>query len=84
VIAARARREDEAARAGERQHAARSFRMWPTPDGMMEGHFKVTPQVGGALQAVIDRGTASGSAMPGRTVRTNRKTATRPMPSPMP
>jgi hypothetical protein len=56
VIAARARREDETARA-QRQHAARSFRMWPTADGMVEGHFKVTPQVGGAIKAVIDKGT---------------------------
>ncbi len=55
-IEARARREDQAERA-ERQLAARSFRMWPTPDGMVEGHFKVTPEVGGAIAAVIDRGT---------------------------
>jgi hypothetical protein len=60
VIAARARREDEAARA-RRQHAARSFRMWPTADGMVEGHFKVTPQVGGAIKAVIDKGTGKHS-----------------------
>ena len=56
VIAARARREDQAARA-KRLHAARSFRMWPTADGMVEGHFKVTPQVGGAIKAVIEKGT---------------------------
>jgi hypothetical protein len=56
VIAARARREDETERA-KRQQAARSFRMWPTADGMVEGHFKVTPQVGGAIKAVIDKGT---------------------------
>jgi hypothetical protein len=56
VIAARARREDEAERV-QRQQAARSFRMWPTADGMVEGHFKVTPQVGGAIKAVIDKGT---------------------------
>ena len=55
-IAKRARREDEAARA-KRQHAARSFRIWPAPDGMVEGHFKVTPEVGGAIKAVIDHGT---------------------------
>ncbi len=55
-IATRARREDQAERA-KRQHAARSFRMWPTPDGMVEGHFKVTPEVGGAIEAVIDKGT---------------------------
>jgi hypothetical protein len=56
VIAARARREDETERA-KRQQAARSFRMWPTADGMVEGHFKVTPQVGGAIKAVVDKGT---------------------------
>ncbi len=55
-IAVRARREDQAERA-KRQHAARSFRMWPTPDGMVEGHFTVTPEVGGAIEAVIDHGT---------------------------
>ena len=31
--------------------------MWPTPDGMVEGHFKVTPEVGGAIKAVIEDGT---------------------------
>jgi hypothetical protein len=56
VIATRARREDQAARAA-RQHAARSFTMWPTADGMVEGHFKVTPQVGGEIRAVIEKGT---------------------------
>jgi hypothetical protein len=56
VIAARARREDEAARA-KRQHAARSFRTWTAADGMVEGHFTVTPQVGGAIKAVIEKGT---------------------------
>jgi hypothetical protein len=56
VIAARARSEDQATRA-KRQQAARSFRTWPAADGMVEGHFKVTPQVGGAINAVIDKGT---------------------------
>jgi hypothetical protein len=55
-IAVRAEREDQAERSA-RQHAARSFSMWPTPDGMVEGHFKVTPEVGGAIKAVIDDGT---------------------------
>ncbi len=55
-IAVRAAREDQAERA-KRQHAARSFRMWPTPDGMVEGHFKVTPEVGGAIEAVDGHGT---------------------------
>jgi hypothetical protein len=55
-ISVRARREDQAARSN-RQHAARSFMMWPTVDGMVEGHFKVTPEVGGAIKAVIEDGT---------------------------
>ena len=55
-IAVRAEREDQAERS-KRQHAARSFAMWPTPDGMVEGHFKVTPEVGGAIKAVIEDGT---------------------------
>lgn len=53
VIAARAAREDQAARSA-RQHAARSFRAWTRPDGMVEGHFTVTPEVGGAIRARID------------------------------
>ncbi len=55
-IAVRARREDQAARSA-RQHAARSFRMWSAADGMVEGHFKVTPEVGGAIRAKIEDGT---------------------------
>jgi Domain of unknown function (DUF222) len=55
-ISVRARREDQAERS-KRQHAARSFSMWPTLDGMVEGHFKVTPEVGGAIKAVIEDGT---------------------------
>jgi hypothetical protein len=53
AIAVRAAREDQAERAA-RQHAARSFRMWTAIDGMVEGHFKVTPEVGGAMKARID------------------------------
>ncbi len=49
-------REDQAKRAA-RLHSQRSFRMWPTADGMVEGHFKVTPEVGGAIKAAIDHGT---------------------------
>jgi 5-methylcytosine-specific restriction endonuclease McrA len=55
-IAARARREDQAA-PSKRQHASRSFQMWPTPDGMVEGHFTVTPEVGGQIKSVIEHGT---------------------------
>jgi hypothetical protein len=53
-IAVRAEREDETARAA-RLDEAQSLKMWPSPDGMMEGHFKVTPQVGGRLRAYFDR-----------------------------
>jgi hypothetical protein len=53
-IAVRAEREDETARA-RRHEAAQSFKMWPSADGMMEGHFTVTPQVGGRLRAYFDR-----------------------------
>ena len=55
-VAARARREDETERA-RRQHAKRSFRSWTKPEGMVEGHFVVTPEVGGAIRTVIDEGT---------------------------
>jgi hypothetical protein len=55
-ISVRAALEDQAERS-KRQHAARSFSMWPTVDGMVEGHFKVTPEVGGAIKAVIEDGT---------------------------
>ena len=55
-IEVRAATEDQAQRS-KRQHAARSFAMWPTPDGMVEGHFKVPPEVGGAIKAVIEDGT---------------------------
>jgi hypothetical protein len=55
-IAARAEREDQAERS-KRQHGSRSFQMWPTVDGMGEGHFKVTPEVGGAIKACIEDGT---------------------------
>ncbi len=54
VVAARAAREDQVARAA-RQHAARSLRTWTAADGMVEGHFKVTPEVGGAIRARIDQ-----------------------------
>jgi hypothetical protein len=55
-IAMRAEREDQAERSA-RQHAQRSLRMWSTADGMVEGHFKVTPEVGGAIKSVIEDGT---------------------------
>jgi hypothetical protein len=55
-IEVRAAREDQAERS-KWQRAARSFTMWPTVDGMLEGHFKVTPEVGGRIKAVIEDGT---------------------------
>ncbi len=74
--------EDQAERA-KRQHAARSFRMWPTPDGMVEGHFKVTPEVGGAIKAAIDDGsTDAPSAMLAKPSPPNHRTPTRPTHSP--
>ncbi|HEX4490247.1 MAG TPA: DUF222 domain-containing protein, partial [Acidimicrobiia bacterium] len=54
-IAARARVEDPAERAA-RQHAARGLRMWSAADGMVEGHFRLTPEVGGQVKAAIDAG----------------------------
>src|SRR3954471_4610735 len=56
VVAARAAGEEQAARAA-RQHGARSFRTWTNVDGMVEGHFEVRPEVGGAIRARIDQMT---------------------------
>jgi hypothetical protein len=67
--AARAEVEDPRKRS-ERQHAARSFRIWSAPDGMVEGHFKVTPEVGGKLKSVFDAETE-------RVFRSNRKDGVR-------
>jgi hypothetical protein len=55
-VVARARGEDETARAA-RQHAARRLRIWTANDGMVEGHFRLAPEVGGRLKAAIDAGT---------------------------
>jgi hypothetical protein len=55
-VAARARVENEDARAA-RQHAARGLRMWTASDGMVEGRFRLAPEVGGRLKAAIDAGT---------------------------
>ena len=55
-VAVRARFEDQAERSA-RLHAGRSFRTWTNADGMCEGHFKVTPEVGGTIKALIDAGT---------------------------
>jgi hypothetical protein len=55
-VQARARTEDPQARS-ERQHAARSLKMWNNTDGMVEGHFRLTPEVGGGLKAAIEQQT---------------------------
>jgi hypothetical protein len=55
-IAARAVVEDGAARAA-RQQTSRCFRMWCGDDGMVEGRFRLTPEVGGRFKTVIDTET---------------------------
>jgi 5-methylcytosine-specific restriction endonuclease McrA len=55
-VQALARTEDPQARA-QRQHAARSLKMWNSTDGMVEGHFRLTPEVGGGLRAAIEQQT---------------------------
>jgi hypothetical protein len=52
-IMARARVEDSATRA-QRLHAQRRFRTWTDSDGMVAGHFRLTPEVGGQVKAAID------------------------------
>jgi uncharacterized protein DUF222 len=67
-IAARAEVEDQAARS-QRQRAARSFRMWTADDGMVEGHFKLQPEVGGRVKQLVDHET-------GRVFRGRRRDGT--------
>lgn len=55
-VLSRAEVEDPTARAA-RQHAARRFRMWTSLDGMVEGHFSLTPEVGGQVKAAVDAAT---------------------------
>jgi hypothetical protein len=55
-VRARADAEDSDARAA-RQHASRRWRMWTANDGMVEGHFRLAPEVGGGLKALIDHET---------------------------
>ena len=70
-IAARARIEAPDARAA-RQHAARTLRVWNAIDGMFEGHFRLTPEVGAAVRVALERATrrrwrvASTSGVPER------------------
>jgi hypothetical protein len=49
----RANGEDPAARA-KRQRASRSFRMWTADDGMVEGRFRLAPEVGGPIKQIFD------------------------------
>ncbi len=55
-VKARAQTEDPEARS-KRQHAARSLKMWNNLDGMVEGHFQLSPEVGGGLKAAIEQQT---------------------------
>lgn len=55
-VTARAHAEDATKRAA-RQHAARRLRIWTAADGMVEGHFRLAPEVGGRFKAAIDAGT---------------------------
>jgi hypothetical protein len=55
-VTACARAEDATARAA-RHHAARRLRIWTAADGMVEGHFRLAPEVGGRFKAAIDSGT---------------------------
>jgi hypothetical protein len=65
-VRARAEAEDSHSRA-KRQRAARGFRMWTASDGMVQGHFSLTPEVGGGIKALIDDETQ-------RIFRAHRKT----------
>jgi hypothetical protein len=55
-INARADAEDPTKRS-ERQHAGRRLRIWTATDGMVEGHFRLAPEIGGRFKAAIDAGT---------------------------
>jgi hypothetical protein len=55
-VKARAHAEDATARAA-RHHAARRLRIWTAADGMVEGHFRLAPEVGGRFKAAVDAGT---------------------------
>jgi hypothetical protein len=55
-IVARARVEDPTERS-RRQHRARSLRTWNADDGMVEGFFRLTPEVGGRFTAAIEAET---------------------------
>jgi hypothetical protein len=52
-VAARAAVEDPERRRA-RQHRVRRLRVWTADDGMIEGHFRLEPEVGGPCKAVLD------------------------------
>jgi hypothetical protein len=54
-LKAQANSENPAQRS-KRQHASRTLRMWTAADGMVEGKFRLTPEIGGQVKAVIDAG----------------------------
>jgi hypothetical protein len=54
-VAARAAVEDPDARS-KRQHRSRSFRMWTDADGMVVGRFALTPEVGGQIKSIVEKG----------------------------
>jgi len=56
-LAARAVAEDPQVRS-ERHHQGRSLRMWTDDDGMLAGEFRLTPEAGGAVKALLDGETA--------------------------
>ena len=56
-LTARAVAEDPQVRS-ERHHAGRSLRMWTDDDGMLAGEFRLTPEAGGAVKALLDGETA--------------------------
>jgi Domain of unknown function (DUF222) len=55
-ISARTVVEDREARA-KRQHASRCLRMWRGDDGMIEGRFRLPPEIGGGFKTAIDAAT---------------------------
>jgi hypothetical protein len=52
---ARANNEEPAERS-RRQHASRTLRTWTDDDGMIAGQFRLTPEVGGQIKAIVDAG----------------------------
>src|SRR5689334_9984807 len=41
----------------DRQQRSRFFRTWSTDDGMVEGRFRVTPEIGGQINTVVENDT---------------------------